>query len=143
MDICLLLTCLFVTALSVSDLWTRTIPGWVCPAFAAASGILHLILKDLSLPGYLAGLLPGAVLLVLSLIFRASLGTGDGLVVMACGAALGPGRVIAAMTAALVLCAAVCVFLLIRKRVRRSDSLPFLPFLAVSHIIMLTAEVIF
>lgn len=143
MEICLLLTTLFLMALSVSDFRTHTIPGWACPVFAAASGVLHLILKDLSLTGFLTGLLPGAVLLVLSLVFHASLGTGDGLAVMACGAALGLDRILAAFTAALLLCAAICVILLVRKKVRRSDALPFLPFLTASHIIMLTAEVIF
>lgn len=142
MNICLLLTCIFLSLLSVSDVKTKTIPAWASPAFLLLSGVLHLFLQDLSAAAFLAGLIPGAVLLILSLVFRASVGTGDGFAAMACGAALGPKRIMAALAAAFVFCAVFCMVLLLLKRIRRSDSLPFLPFLASSHIVMLIAEVI-
>ena len=142
MMICLILTTVFLCLLSISDIRTRTIPGWAAPLFGAAVIILHLVRSDLTIPPMLAGLIPGAVLVFLSLAFRSSLGAGDGFVVMACGAALGAERTFAALTAALVLCAVFCVFLLVLKKARRSDCLPFLPFLAASHIVMLVAEVI-
>jgi len=142
MNICLLLTCIFLSLLSVSDVKTKTIPAWASPAFLLLSGVLHLFLQDLSAAAFLAGLIPGAVLLILSLVFRASVGTGDGFAAMACGAALGPERIMAALAAAFVFCAVFCMVLLFLKRIRRSDSLPFLPFLASSHIVMLIAEVI-
>lgn len=142
MNICLLLTCIFLSLLSVSDVKTKTIPAWASPAFLLLSGVLHLFLQDLSATAFLAGLIPGAVLLILSLVFRASVGTGDGFAAMACGAALGPERIMAALAAAFVFCAVFCMVLLLLKRIRRSDSLPFLPFLASSHIVMLIAEVI-
>ena len=142
MNICLLLTCIFLSLLSVSDVKTKTIPAWASPAFAVLSGVLHLFLQDLSAAAFFAGLIPGAVLLILSIVFRASVGIGDGFAAMACGAALGPERIMAALAAAFVFCAVFCMVLLLLKRIRRSDSLPFLPFLASSHIVMLIAEVI-
>ena len=142
MNICLLLTCIFLSLLSVSDVKTKTIPAWASPAFLILSGVLHLFLRDLSAGAFFAGLLPGAVLLILSLVFRASVGIGDGFAAMACGAALGPERIMAALAAAFVFCAVFCMVLLLLKKIRRSDSLPFLPFLASSHIVMLIAEVI-
>ena len=142
MRICLLLATVFLCVLSLSDLRTRTIPGYAAPAFGIAMGILHLILQDMSLPQFLMGLDPGSVLLFLSLAFSTSLGAGDGLVVIACGAAVGPERIYAALTAALVICAVCCILLLLLKKVRRSDRLPFLPFLSVSFLVMLIAEVI-
>ena len=138
----LFLTAAFLCLLSVYDIRTKTIPCRAAPVFGAAVGILHLLLKDLPLSRLAAGLLPGAVLLFVSLAFRSMLGGGDGLVVMACGAALGPERTFAALTTAFVLCAIFSIILLLLKKVRRSDTLPFLPFLACSHIIMLIAEVI-
>ena len=142
MNISLLLTCIFLSVLSVSDVKTKTVPAWASPAFLLLSGVLHLFLKDRSAAAFFAGLLPGVVLLVLSLVFRASVGCGDGFAAMACGAALGPERIMAALAAAFVFCAVFCMVLLLLKRIRRSDSLPFLPFLASSHIVMLIAEVI-
>lgn len=138
--LCLTGICLWV--LSISDIRTKTIPGWAAPAFGIAMGILHLILSDLTFPSFLAGLIPGAVLVILSLVFRSSLGTGDGLVVLACGAALGLEREFAALCAALIFCAVFCIVLLILKRAQRSDCLPFLPFLAAAHTVMLIGEVI-
>ena len=142
MRICLILSTLFLCLLSLSDLRTRTIPGYASPAFGVTVGILHLFLRDLTLPQFFMGLVPGAVLLFLSIAFSSSVGAGDGLAAMACGAAVGPERIYAALAAAFVLCAVCCVVLLLLKRVRRSDSLPFLPFLASSFLIMLIMEVI-
>lgn len=139
----LLLSTIFLCLLSLSDIRTRTIPGWTAPVFGISMGIWHLFLKDMTLPQFLLGLIPGVVLLLLAMAFSSQLGYGDSLVVMACGAALGPERIFAALTAAFVFCALCCVVLLLLKKVRRSDSLPFLPFLASSHIVMLIAEVIF
>ena len=139
----LFLTCVFLCLLSVSDIRTGTIPAWAPPVFGIAMTVLHLFLADLTLAEIFAGLIPGAVLLFLSLAFRSSLGTGDGLTVLACGASLGAERTFAALTAALVVCAIFCAILLLLKRARRSDCLPFLPFLAASHLFMLIAEVIF
>lgn len=132
----------FLCILSVSDLRTRTIPGWAPLLFGTVMAFLHLLLSDLTPAQFFAGLIPGAALLLLSLLYRSSLGCGDGFVVLACGAAIGLEREFAALTAGLVFCAVFCIFLLILKRASRSDCLPFLPFLAASHLVMLTAEVI-
>ena len=142
MIVCLLFSVVFLCFLSLSDIRTKTIPGWAAPVFGAAMGILHIFLQDMSLPRFFLGLLPGMVLLFLSLAFPASLGCGDAFVVMACGAAAGPERTFAALTAAFIVCAVCCIVLLLLKKVRRSDSLPFLPFLAISYLVMLIAEVL-
>jgi predicted PurR-regulated permease PerM len=64
-----LLTTIFVCCLSVSDIRTRTIPGWAAPVFGLAIGILHLVLTNITALQLGAGLLPGMILLVLSLVF--------------------------------------------------------------------------
>ena len=138
--LCLLLITGFLCILSVSDIHTKTIPGWAAPLFGAGMIILHLFLSDLSLPECLAGLIPGAVLLILSVSFRSQIGTGDGTVVLACGLATGFERTFAALTAALVFCAVFSGILLLLRRIRRSDSLPFLPFLAAAHVLMVAVQ---
>lgn len=142
MKLSLLLTAAFVCILSISDFRTKTIPGWAAPALGAGMLILHLILQDLTWMQVLTGLIPGSILLLLSFAFHAMIGAGDGAVVLACGAALGFEKTFAALTAALILCALFCTVLLLLKRIRRSDSLPFLPFLASSHLLMACLQVL-
>ncbi len=142
MTLYLLLTAVFLCVLSVSDIRTKTIPGWSALLFCAAAGVLHLILSDLPVIQVLAGIAPVLILLLLSKVLSPSLGEGDGLAVMACGCALGSDREFAALTAALVFCGIISIILLLLKKVRRSDCLPFLPFLAASHLLMLITEVI-
>lgn len=134
--LCLFLTAGFLCILSVSDIRTKTIPGWAAPVFGAGMIVIHIFLKDLSFTGCLAGLIPGAVLLLLSVAFRSQIGTGDGAAVLVCGLATGFEKTFAALTAAFVFCAIFSGILLILKRIRRSDSLPFLPFLAAAYMLM-------
>ncbi len=136
MNIYLLMTVIVLVVLSVCDIRTKSVPGWVCPAYCLITGVLHLVRGDLPLLPLLAGLIPGAVLLLLSWAFSSSIGAGDALAVLASGCALGLEREFAAVTTALIICAVFSTILLIRKKVRRSDFLPFIPFLAASHIIM-------
>lgn len=142
LNIYLLTTVAFLGVLSVSDIRTKTIPGWIPPVYCLAVGILHLVLSDLPLWQLTAGLIPGGILLLLSWVFSSSVGAGDALAVLACGCALGLELEFAALTAALVICAIFGTVLLVRKKVRRSDTLPFLPFLTASHILMLITGVI-
>ncbi len=137
MTIYLLTTVLFLSVLSVSDIRTKTIPGWAGPAYCIAAGILHIIRADLPVLQLFAGLIPGTILLLLSWVFSPSIGAGDALAVLACGCALGLEKEFAALTFALVICAVFGTILLIRKKAKRSDFLPFLPFLTLSHIVML------
>lgn len=142
MNIYLLPTMLLLIFLSVSDIRTKTIPGWPAPVYGLVIGILHLVRADLSLLQILAGLIPGGILLLLSWAFSSSVGVGDALAVLACGCALGLEREFSALTTALIICAVFGTILLIRKKAKRSDCLPFLPFLAASHIVMFITGVI-
>lgn len=137
----LIMTVIFLCVLSIYDIKTLTIPWWAAPAFGAAAAIVHFLMADVTALWILAGLIPGGVLLILSFIFRSCVGSGDGLASVACGCALGIGRETAALCAAFVFCAIFCTILLIMRRVKRSDSLAFMPFLAAAHMVMLTAEV--
>jgi leader peptidase (prepilin peptidase)/N-methyltransferase len=136
------LTAGFVCILSVSDCRTKTIPAWAAPIFGACMLLLHLLFSGLTLMQFLTGLIPGGILLLLSFLFHSQIGSGDGAVVLACGVALGFENTFAALTCALVLCAFFCTVLLILKKKRRSDTLPFLPFLAASHLILTVTHLV-
>ena len=131
---------LMLILLSVSDLKSHTIPMLPVLVFAAVMAAVHLTAGDLPAVRIFTGMLPGLFLLAVSLASRSSIGTGDGIAVAACGAAIGLSSELASLTAALVLCCAYSIVLLIRKKAGRKDTLPFLPFLTAGHILVLITE---
>ena len=131
---------LMLILLSVSDLKSHTIPVLPVLAFAVVMAAVHLSAGDLPAVRIFTGMLPGLFLLAVSLASRSSIGTGDGIAVAACGAAIGLSSELASLTAALVLCCAYSIVLLIRKKAGRKDTLPFLPFLTAGHILVLITE---
>ena len=151
---------LMLILLSVSDLKSHTIPVLPVLVFAAVMAVVHLTVRyipssipfaeslsadrlsagDLPAVRIFTGMLPGLFLLAVSLASRSSIGTGDGIAVAACGAAIGLSSELASLTAALVLCCAYSIVLLIRKKAGRKDTLPFLPFLTAGHILVLITE---
>ena len=131
---------LMLILLSVSDLKSHTIPVLPVLVFAAVMAAVHLSAGDLPAVRIFTGMLPGLFLLAVSLASRSSIGTGDGIAVAACGAAIGLSSELASLTAALVLCCAYSIVLLIRKKAGRKDTLPFLPFLTAGHILVLITE---
>ena len=131
---------LMLILLSVSDLKSHTIPVLPVLVFAAVMAAVHLTAGDLPAVRIFTGMLPGLFLLAVSLASRSSIGTGDGIAVAACGAAIGLSSELASLTAALVLCCAFSIVLLIRKKAGRKDTLPFLPFLTAGHILVLITE---
>ena len=131
---------LMLILLSVSDLKSHTIPMLPVLVFAAVMAAVHLTAGDLPAVRIFTGMLPGLFLLAVSLASRSSIGTGDGIAVAACGAAIGLSSELASLTAALVLCCAYSIVLLIRKKAGRKDTLPFLPFLTAGHILVLIME---
>ena len=131
---------LMLILLSVSDLKSHTIPVLPVLVFAAVMTAVHLSAGDLPAVRIFTGMLPGLFLLAVSLASRSSIGTGDGIAVAACGAAIGFSSELASLTAALVLCCAYSIVLLIRKKAGRKDTLPFLSFLTAGHILVLITE---
>ena len=131
---------LMLILLSVSDLKSHTIPVLPVLAFAVVMAAVHLSAGDLPAVRIFTGMLPGLFLLAVSLASRSSIGTGDGIAAAACGAAIGLSSELASLTAALVLCCAYSIVLLIRKKAGRKDTLPFLPFLTAGHILVLIME---
>ena len=131
---------LMLILLSISDLKSHTIPVLPVLVFAVVMAAVHLSAGDLPAVRIFTGMLPGLFLLAVSLASRSSIGTGDGIAVAACGAAIGLSSELASLTAALVLCCAYSIVLLIRKKAGRKDTLPFLPFLTAGHILVLITE---
>lgn len=129
-------TILFLLFLSAEDLKSRRVRFLPALFFAGGMFLSHLILADLPLEEFLWGILLGAGLLTISLITHSAIGSGDALAVLACAAALGGSVEFAALLLSLLLTASFSLFLLIRRKISRKDTLPFLPFLLAGHLLL-------
>ena len=83
----------------------------------------------------LSGLIPGAILLVISFLSHRSVGEGDGLILMAIGCILGIRKGFAVIILALLISVPVSAFLLLIKKAGRETAIPFVPFLFLGSII--------
>ncbi|MBO5353313.1 MAG: hypothetical protein J6A77_08460 [Lachnospiraceae bacterium] len=82
-------------------------------------------------------LVPGIGLLLLALVTRESIGTGDGLVMCALGIFCGIKPALAILGMALVLCAMLAIILLACRRAGKKTELPFLPCLCAGYLLYL------
>ena len=85
----------------------------------------------------LAGLVPGAMLLLTSFCTKESIGYGDGMVLCVLGIFLGIRRSLAVFGMALVFAALSAIILLALKKAGRKTELPFLPCLFAGYLLSL------
>ncbi len=133
-------------------LWKQIVTaGFLIPAFVTdikekkillipcIIGTLIGIVAGFLIPGgageAFEGMIPGAILIVLSRIFKGALGAGDGMILMMIGSFLGLRRSVAVLFAALVLSMAAALVLLAARKVDRKTQFPFVPFLCLGFLI--------
>ena len=69
-----------------------------------------------------------------SYISREQVGYGDGLLLLTVGIWLGFGQTFGVLTLGLILCSVLCGVLLMRKKIRKQDSIPLVPFLLLGFV---------
>ena len=94
----------------------------------------QILVEQTSWLEWLLSLLPGAGFLTLSYISREQVGYGDGLLLLTVGIWLGFGQTFGVLTLALILCSVLCGVLLMRKKIRKQDSIPLVPFLLLGFV---------
>lgn len=94
----------------------------------------QILVEDTSWPEWLLSLLPGAGFLILSYVSREQVGYGDGLLLLTVGIWMGLGQTFGVLTLGLVLCSVLCGALLARKKIRKQDSIPLVPFLLLGFV---------
>ncbi len=115
-----------LAAFSVYDIKTEQVPVLAVTAAAVAAVIYRLCAGE-GIAFFAAGLIPGALVLLLSYVTRESIGRGDGLMLCALGLFLGWQPCFAVFGMALVLSSVLAMLLLIFRRAGRKTELPFLP----------------
>lgn len=85
----------------------------------------------------LVGMIPGVLLIIISLISQGAIGLGDGYLVCVIGSLTGLERVMIILTGAMLISAATGMFLIIFRHWGRKSTLPFVPFLLIAFILQI------
>lgn len=77
---------------------------------------------------HISSMIPGIVIIIISILFANSIGMGDGLVILAIGSLLGMSRIISIIIEAFLLSGLFGLLYLIYKKGGKKDQIPFIPF---------------
>lgn len=139
----LLCACLFLWMAAVPDLRSKRIPVWIPGLFFAASVEAELFEAGCSAKlEFWAGAVPGALLLLLSLILRGRIGEGDGICLVVCGLFTGIRAALLILEMALVMAALTCMIGIFTGKRKAGDRIAFIPFLASAGSLFLIAGVL-
>ncbi len=121
---------IILTALSVCDVRTRKIPGIGIAAVYAISGAFIATNSQGGIDwwGLALSVMPGMLMMALSLVTEGKIGMGDG--ILTCGLGLGLGLEMTSyvIMGALVAASVTGMLMLALRKVSRSTKLPFVPF---------------
>ena len=121
---------------SIEDIRRKEILLWEIIACAGLSLIRVAVgVYNGSFDGYglLLSLLPGAMMLFLTIVTRQGIGLGDGLLILAYGPGLGAYKLWIGVMIAFFVCSFFSGALLVLKRAGKKTTIPFVPFLALGN----------
>ena len=130
---------LFLGGAAVLDFRNRELPVIYIGAGFCAGLILHLVIGEPKVWEMFLGGLVGAVFLLISRLSREAIGYGDSLMIIATGVSLGLLDNVLLLLCAVMLAALFSIGLLILKKYRKKDEIPFLPFLLGGYVLLLAA----
>lgn len=113
---------------SVYDLRKKQLPLWITLT-GMGIGLLLWILEEKFDVTKFAGIIPGLLCLMFSKVSREAMGYGDGLLICMMGIYLGLTATVSVCMWAFVLAAVTALFLLIVKKKKGKQEMPFVPFL--------------
>ena len=120
---------------SLKDLRSRTISIISIVGFGIAGILWAFAAGDINWIKLLAGLVPGLVLLGISLLSPQAVGCGDGLALLVVGIYCGFSQALASLFWGLLFSAASGIILLITKKGKKETEIPFIPFLMIGFLL--------
>lgn len=99
--------------------------------------IFHMLFRMQSIVSLLLGMSVGVVLVLAAVVTEGKIGVGDGVLLIVTGVYLGIEGNIRLFIGGLILCSVWALGLLVFRKKRRTDSIPFVPFLLASYMGML------
>ena len=125
---------------SVQDVRKKQISVWIAAVFAVTGIVLYIWKNPFPLPELFGGMALGGILLVLSLLTRESIGTGDGLLLVVTGLYLGFWENLWLILGALALASLGSLVLVVVCKKGRTYEIPFVPFMLISYVVMIGAQ---
>lgn len=124
----------FLLLLTGYDIRYKTIP--VIPVIVMGGMLLtYRVWNGTGWMELLGGCLPGVIFLLISLLTREKIGSGDGLVLLALGCGFAIEEVVGIVGMALFFAAIVAIVLLVVKKASRKTEIPFVPFLFLGFLV--------
>ena len=120
---------IMLTILTVEDIKEKEISVTLAILFIVSGLALALVRDNGFSVDIIYSILPGVFLLAVSIITNGKIGAGDGLALIGLGAAIGALGAIVAFVIGILLAAGYGAAKMLRKKIRGTAALPFLPFL--------------
>lgn len=127
-------SCLFLFICGVIDLKTRRVYPGICAVNYGMAIIIKLLLKDIDFCSLVAGIVLCGILLMISLVTKEAIGQGDILILLTLTGILSIKNMLEILFMALVLCSLFSMAMLIFKKMKLKNAIPFVPFLFVGNI---------
>lgn len=124
----------FLGVEAVADYRHRNISAVCAVTVLAALAACNLICGNMGWKDILCGMLPGAFIIMLSVMTGQAIGSGDGLVLMVIGAAGGVYVSVMALMFAGTIAAVMMPVLLMAGKVKKKSTIAFIPYLLAGYV---------
>lgn len=126
---------------SIQDLLKKKISLWIIIIGGGMICASILFCNTITLFDRLGGVAIGGIVILISIATRGKIGFGDGLLLCISGMGLGFWSNLELFALALLFAALVSIALIILRLADRKNSIPFVPFLLLGYIVILTANI--
>lgn len=118
-----------VAVLAFADIKKKSVSLLSLIGLLAFSVIWNLVSNDMNIIMMVIGAIPAGLLFLIVRLGRLKIGTGDILLAAVLGVALGADTVCVTLLVASLICAVVSIMLLAAKKIKRDQTIPFIPFM--------------
>lgn len=125
----------FLIVCSITDIYERKVYTMFCIANGVAIGLIHFFIKDITFGSVVMGILLGVGFLMISLIYKDSIGLGDGIVLCVIGMAVGFIETMEVLIWASLISTVVAISGICTRKLNLKSTLPFIPFLFLGTVI--------
>ncbi|HEX3076805.1 MAG TPA: prepilin peptidase [Lachnospiraceae bacterium] len=135
-------TILFLMTLAVIDMKERKIPCVVLSISFLIALLSTVLVKHGITTEQLCGMTIGFLFILISFVTRGQLGLGDGITVVITGVVIGFWDNLLMVLYALFAAGITAIILIVFKRSNRKERIPFLPFLLLGYIVVLSTKLL-
>ncbi len=128
---------IYYFAMAEADLKKHCVPLVFAAAGPFAFCLVRIFLLEPQIKDMLLGLIPGALLLIISKLSRQAIGYGDGIMLISSGILTGLFGAVFMLLVSMLLASAVSIVLMMIKKGKGKTQLPFIPFMFGAYVVML------